>query len=333
MQENIRFSEDFLKVGNINYPTPLVDISHNIGSDHKVFAKLEYKPPNIFSHSIKDRTAKGLILNAYYSGLLDPEKTIVVEPTSGNMGIALAGMLIKLGFRIQLVLPYDCPKQKIEYLKYLEAKVLLSDDGLCPKIPNPYKKAIDGAIALAWSFETSVAHKGKYYMPYQYGNPANPAAHYHSTGYEIWEQTENLIDYIVAGIGTGGTTRGISLFFKKKNLFKKLDRDIKIIGIMPEMGHHLPGLKNLEEAVRPPLLDMQLFDRVIVVSDDEAYKAAFLLHKNGFNVGPSSGAALAGLLKAKEKGVGVVIFADGNELLPPKNLPKYYDFFEKFSKW
>jgi cysteine synthase B len=257
--------------------TPLVHLT-NLGGNTavRILAKLEGSNPG---GSVKDRPAWYMIKNAIASGELTVDKTIL-EPTSGNTGIALAMIGAALGYKVKLVMP---PCVSIERRRVLEAhgaEVILSAPG----------QATDGAIRLAHQIVKDFPQK--YFMPNQYSNPNNPLSHYETTGPEIYRQCAGEINAFIAGIGTSGTLMGTG------RALKELNPDIRIIGVEPTLGHKIQGLKNMREAIVPAIFDPRNLDEKVVVEDDEAFECARnLAIQEGLFVGMSSGAAVAGALR------------------------------------
>ncbi len=261
--------------------TPLVDISSLSGhSDIRLLAKLEGSNPG---GSVKDRPALHMIEGAERSGELNHNK-IILEPTSGNTGIAIAMIGAAKGYKVKLVMPACVSVERRGILEAYGAEVVLS----------PGCEMTDGAIRLARRILQ--ADPGTYYMPDQYSNPNNPLAHYHTTGPEIFAQAGGDIDYFVAGMGTSGTLMGTSRFFREQA------PSVQIVGIEPHRGHKIQGLKNMEEAIVPAIYDERRLARKLVVGDELAFETTRLMaHKLGLFVGMSSGAAVAGaLILAKE---------------------------------
>ncbi|HVO34075.1 MAG TPA: pyridoxal-phosphate dependent enzyme, partial [Gemmatimonadales bacterium] len=187
--------------------------------------------------------------------------------------------------------------------RMLGATVMPTPDDLCP-VDNPR----DGAIALARAVAESPAHRGRYAMPNQYANPDNVRAHYETTGPEIWEQTEGRVRVFVAGYGTCGTISGVGRFLKER------DPGIRVVAVEPQRGHRLPGLKNLQEAKPPAILDRSVIDDVVRVDDGPAYAMAKrLFREEGLIVGPSTGAIVAAIagLDAESVGLAVGVSPDG----------------------
>ncbi len=286
-------------------PTPLVRLNHVAPAGLAAFLKLEWMNP---FGSIKDRTALYLLEGMRRRGELNGAhgaRRELVEPTSGNTGIALAALAALEGIALTVTIPSGVPEEKKILLRMLGATVMATPDDLCP-VDNPR----DGAIALARAIVDSPAHRGRYVMPNQYANPDNVRAHYETTGPEIWEQTEGKVRVFVAGYGTCGTITGVGRFLKEQ------DPSIRVLAVEPQRGHRLPGLKNLEEAKAPEILDRSVIDDVARVNDESAYAmTARLFREEGLIVGPSTGAivhAVAQLAPPDEAdGVVVGISPDG----------------------
>ena len=263
-------------IGSRENPTPLVRLNRlPRPGGGVVFAKLEWMNP---FGSIKDRTARYLVEGLRRDGKLAGKK--IVEPTSGNTGIALVALSNLLGIPCTITIPAGAPEEKITLLRLLGAEVWPTPDDLCP-IDHPK----DGAIALARSFVTGEGTKDHYVMPNQYENPDNVRAHYETTGAEIWEQTGGKVTHFFAGYGTCGTITGVAKFLKERN------PDVRIVAIEPEKGHHLSGLKNFQESKKPLILDESLIDKTVRVPDAPAYDTAIrLAREESLLVGPSTGA-------------------------------------------
>jgi len=289
------FSSRSLKVGG----TPLKRVYGDrcLG----IYGKLEWFNP---FGSVKDRAAYYMIRSAEARGDLKPGHTVVIEPTSGNTGIALAGIAGALGYEVEVVVPSQVSVETKAILKRMKVRVWEAEDDLCPRVG----RGTDQAISLAQGLVKS--YGGKYFMPNQYENQDNVKAHYETTGPEIWRQTEGRVTHFVAGVGTGGTTVGVGKFLKERN------GEVKVYAVEPMPGHNLQGLRNLEESDTPKILEegMDVIDDWIRVSDDEAFKhASELFSKKGIPAGPSSGAAYYGALTVAEnlrKGVVVTVFPD-----------------------
>jgi S-sulfo-L-cysteine synthase (O-acetyl-L-serine-dependent) len=268
--------------------TPLVLINNlNTNPQVRVFGKLEGNNPG---GSIKDRPAYYMIKKAEESGKLTPDKAII-EPTSGNTGIALAMIGATKGYRLKLFMPECVSIERQLILKALGADVVLT----------PAKEGTDGAIRAA--HETIKEEPDKYYMPNQFENEYNSLSHYETTGPEILSQTNGEIDMFVAGMGTTGTLMGVSKYLKEKN------PSIKIIGVEPTVGHTIQGLKNMTESIVPAIYKPKLLDEKLVVQDGDAFETArFLALKEGLFVGMSSGAAVfAALQMAKQMKHGTIV--------------------------
>ena len=273
--------------------TPLVELLKLNGNpDVKIFAKLEGNNPG---GSIKDRPAYYMIKKAEESGALTPDKTII-EPTSGNTGIAIAMIGTAKGYKVKLFMPECVSVERQQILQAFGAEVALT----------PAREADDGAIRRA--HEALEAEPDKYFMPNQFDNPHNILSHYETTGPEIYKQTGGRVDVFVAAMGTTGTLIGTGTYLKEKI------KGIRIIGVEPTVGHTIQGLKNMKESIVPKIYDEKAFDEKITVEDGEAFETASMLAvKEGLFTGMSSGAAVAGALKVAagmKKGVIVTILPD-----------------------
>lgn len=257
--------------------TPLVELSQLSPNPHvRIFAKLEGNNPG---GSVKDRPAWWMIRQAEEQGILSAGLTIL-EPTSGNTGIALAMIGASRGYRVKLVMPACVSVERRAVLEAYGAELVLSPAG----------EGTDGAIRLAHQIFDS--EPGRYYMPNQYANPANPLAHYQSTGPEIWRQTNASISAFVAGMGTSGTLMGVGRYLREQN------PSIRIVGIEPRLGHKVQGLKNMREAIVPAIYDAASLDEKMTIDDEPAFEMARRLAVHaGIFAGMSSGAAVAGALQ------------------------------------
>lgn len=292
-------------------PTPLVRLNRVLAAGAQGYLKLEWFNP---FGSIKDRTARALLEGLRARGELDGRE--LVEPTSGNTGIALAALAALAGLPLTVTIPSGVPEEKLVLLRMLGATVMPTPDELCP-IDNPR----DGAIALARAIADSPAHAGRYVMPNQYANPDNVRAHYETTGPEIWEQTEGRVRTFVAGFGTCGTISGVGRFLKER------DRSIRVVAVEPQRGHRLPGLKNFKESKPPAILDRAVIDDVIHVPDDPAYAMAQrLFREEALIVGPSTGAIVHAMaqLDTESAGLTVGVSPDGGQ--------KYASFYRDYVK-
>lgn len=284
------------RIGN----TPLIELK-SYSDKVKIFAKLEWYNP---FGSIKDRAAYWMIKDAEKKGILKKDRSIIIEPTSGNTGIALAGIAKLMGYQIEIVIPEKVSSETKMILANLGAKLYETSDDLCPRVGPGTEQSISLASAMAR------AKPEVYYMPNQYENEANFRAHYESTGPEIWEQTNGKVTHFMAGGGTGGTLTGVSKFLKEKNT------KIRTIGVQPQKQHLIQGLRNYEESDMPPLFKrrQETVDEWYTITNEESFKAAReLFEKEKLLVGPSSGCVMAAAKKERDKlkdGVIVVIFAD-----------------------
>jgi cysteine synthase B len=273
--------------------TPLVELSNLNGNPRiRLMAKLEGSNPG---GSVKDRTAYYMLHKAIESGELTPGKTIL-EPTSGNTGIALAMIGASMGYKVKLTMP-ECVS--VERQRAIEAFGVEID-------LTPGNESTDGAIILA--HQIVEGHPDQYYMPNQFDNENNVLAHYETTGPEIFAQTNGEVDMFVAGMGTTGTLMGVSKYLKERK------PSVSIVGIEPELGHKIQGLKNMQESIVPRIFRKEALDHKITISDEEAFQTTRLLATSeGLFVGMSSGAAVAGALKAAKdmnSGTLVVILPD-----------------------
>lgn len=285
------------RIGN----TPLYELSSYSNENIKFYAKLEWYNP---FGSVKDRAAYWMIKDAEKKGSLVKNKSIIIEPTSGNTGIALAGIASSMGYKVEIVIPEKVSEETKGILRNLGAVLHETSDDLCPRVGA----GTDQSIALA----TAIAkpRSDVYYMPNQYENESNFLAHYESTGPEIWEQTNGNVTHFFTGCGTGGTITGTGTFLKEKN------KDIKVIAIQAQQNHLLQGLRNFEESSMPNLFKRReaIVDQWMTATNKESFnEVKHLLRKEGLFVGPSSGSVMSSMLKfSKEidKGVIVGIFAD-----------------------
>ncbi|NOR36603.1 MAG: pyridoxal-phosphate dependent enzyme [Woeseiaceae bacterium] len=296
---------------SLHNPTPMVRLSRRINphEEYEVLLKLEGMNP---FGSIKDRTALYML-----RGLQLDSGQALVEPSAGNTGIALAAMANAQGTPIEIAVPSGTPEEKKAMLRFLGAELIEVEDELCPLFPS------EGARGVVKSMVESEAYNGKYVSPNQYESELNVEAHYRTTGPEIWKQTNGEIDTFFAGIGTGGTISGVGRFLKEQN------PNIKVIGVEPATRHHnLSGLKRitgLPDEHFPTILDRDLLDDLISVTDEEAYKAGIeVARKDGIMVGPTTGAVLHAALHSHlpKSGKAVLISAD--------NSAKYISAYAKY---
>lgn len=259
--------------------TPLVEIVKlNPRRERvRVLAKLEGSNP---CGSVKDRIAIKMLRMGLEAGLLTRDKE-VIEATSGNTGIGLAMVCSALGYKLSLCMPECVSVERRSTLQALGANTILT----------PPEQGTDGAIRKA--HEVLASDPERYFMPNQFENPYNFLAHYETTGPEIWQQTNGEVTAFAAGMGTTGTLMGVSRYLKEQN------PKVKVIGVEPVLGHHIQGLKNMEESIAPGILELTRLDGRIFVSDDDAFgHTRRLAIEEGLLVGMSSGAALWGALTA-----------------------------------
>jgi len=268
--------------------TPLVELTRlNPRPGVRILAKLEGNNPG---GSVKDRPAWYMLKKAEEAGILNADK-VILEPTSGNTGIALAMIGAARGYRVKLVMPACVSMERRSVLEAYGAEVVLSSAG----------EATDGAIRLA--HRILAEEPERYYMPNQYANPNNPLVHFETTGPEIFRQTEGTVDVFVAGMGTSGTLMGVGRYLREAK------PGIRIVGIEPRLGHKVQGLKNMREAIVPEIYREQELDAKLVIDDEEAFETARQLAvREGIFAGMSSGAAVAGALRvAAEMDSGTVV--------------------------
>lgn len=295
-------NQDILQtIGN----TPLVRINRlNPNKNTTIYAKLEGLNP---SGSIKDRIALSMIQQAEISGKLTKGKTII-EPTSGNTGVALAMIGSLKGYEVEIVMSSAVSVERRQMIKAFGGKVTLTDG----------KLGTDGAIRKAR--EMVKENPEKYFMPDQFSNEFNKIAHYRTTGEEIWKQTKGKIDYFVSALGTSGTIMGVSKVLKEHN------PGIKIVCAHPVKGHYIQGLKNMEEAIVPSIYDPSQIDITIMVETEAAYEMTRqIVSQEGIFVGMSSGAAMYAAVEIARQitsGTIVVIFPDRGEKYLSTNLFK-----------
>lgn len=290
-------TEIIKQIGN----TPLIELKSLSTDKLRIFAKLEWYNP---FGSVKDRAAYWMIKDAEKKGLIKKGKSIIIEPSSGNTGIALAGIAISLGYRVEIVIPEKVSKETKQILSKLGATVHETSDDLCPRVGA----GTDQSIALAKAI--SKPRPDIYCMLNQYENDANYQAHYESTGPEIWRQTEEKITHFVTGCGTGGTITGTADYLKERN------SKIKIIAVQAQRNHLLQGLRNFEESSMPELFKRRehLIDNWITATNKESFiSVKNLAETENLLVGPSSGAVMSSIINIKDnidEGVIVGVFAD-----------------------
>ena len=289
-------------VGN----TPLVRVNNLIKKDElkaDVLAKLEYFNP---AGSVKDRIAKEMIQDALEKGLIN-ENTTLIEPTSGNTGIGLSAVATALNLKIIITMPETMSVERRNLMKAYGAELVLT----------PGSEGMKGAIAKAKELASQIENS---FIPGQFENPANPTAHYKTTGPEIYEQTEGKIDIFVAGVGTGGTISGIGKYLKEKN------PEVKVVAVEPASSPVLSTGKGGAHKIQgigagfvPETLDTKIYDEIITVENEDAFATGKEMAKTeGSLVGISSGAALyaAKELAKREENAGktiVVLLPDGGD--------------------
>ena len=279
--------------------TPLLELSNiekKESLEAKLLAKLEYFNP---AGSVKDRIAKAMIDDAEAKGLLTPD-SVIIEPTSGNTGIGLASVAAARGYRIIIVMPETMSVERRQLMKAYGAELVLTDGS----------KGMKGAIAKADELAKEIPGS---FIPGQFVNPANPAAHLATTGPEIWEDTDGQVDIFVAGIGTGGTITGVGQYLKSQN------PNVKVVAVEPAgspvLSKGTPGphkIQGIGAGFVPEVLNTEVYDEIIAVENEDAFATGKLIgHTEGILVGISSGAALwAGLQVAKRpenKGKNIVV--------------------------
>ncbi|MDD6268938.1 MAG: cysteine synthase A [Oscillospiraceae bacterium] len=259
--------------------TPLLELTHiekKLGLKAKIYAKLEYFNP---AGSVKDRIAKAMIDDAEAKGILKPD-SVIIEPTSGNTGIGLAAVAAARGYRIIIVMPETMSVERRQLMKAYGAELVLTEGA----------KGMKGAIAKADELSREIPNS---FIPSQFTNPANPKAHFETTGPEIFEDTDGAVDIFVAGVGTGGTVTGIGEYLKSKK------PDVKIVAVEPlssavlstgVAGSH--KIQGIGAGFVPEVLNTEIYDEIIPVDNDDAFATGKLIGKSeGVLVGISSGAA------------------------------------------
>ena len=260
--------------------TPLLELTHiekKFDLKAKILAKLEYFNP---AGSVKDRVARAMIDDAEAKGLLK-EGSVIIEPTSGNTGIGLASVAAARGYRIIIVMPETMSVERRQLMKAYGAELVLSDGA----------KGMKGAIAKADELAKETPNS---FIPGQFVNPANPKAHFETTGPEIWADTDGKVDYFVAGVGTGGTITGVGEFLKSK------DASVKVVAVEPKTSAVLSTgvagphkIQGIGAGFVPDVLDTKVYDEIIPVENDDAFTAGREIgRREGVLVGISSGAAI-----------------------------------------
>ena len=260
--------------------TPLLELTHiekNNGLEAKVLAKLEYLNP---AGSVKDRIAKAMLDDAEAKGLLKPD-SVIIEPTSGNTGIGLASIAAARGYRIIIVMPETMSVERRQLMKAYGAELVLTEGA----------KGMKGAIAKADELAKELPNS---FIPGQFVNPANPAAHKATTGPEIWEDTDGKVDIFVAGVGTGGTITGVGEYLKSQN------PNVKVVAVEPASSPVLSKgtagahkIQGIGAGFVPDVLDTKVYDEIIPVANEDAFAAGKEVGRSeGVLVGISAGAAL-----------------------------------------
>ncbi len=259
--------------------TPLLELTHiekNLGLKAKILAKIEYFNP---AGSVKDRIAKAMIDDAEANGKLTSD-SVIIEPTSGNTGIGLAAVAAARGYRIIIVMPETMSVERRQLMKAYGAELVLTEGA----------KGMKGAIAKAEELAKEIPHS---FIPSQFTNPANPKAHFETTGPEIWEDTDGKIDIFVAGVGTGGTVTGVGQYLKSKK------PDVKVVAVEPASSAVLSTgvagahkIQGIGAGFVPEVLNTKVYDEIIAVSNEDAFDTGRLIGRSeGVLVGISSGAA------------------------------------------
>ena len=260
--------------------SPLLELTHiekNNGLEAKVLAKLEYLNP---AGSVKDRIAKAMLDDAEAKGLLKPD-SVIIEPTSGNTGIGLASVAAARGYRIIIVMPETMSVERRQLMKAYGAELVLTEGA----------KGMKGAIAKADELAKELPNS---FIPGQFVNPANPAAHKATTGPEIWEDTDGKVDIFVAGVGTGGTITGVGEYLKSQN------PNVKVVAVEPASSPVLSKgtagahkIQGIGAGFVPDVLDTKVYDEIIPVANEDAFAAGKEVGRSeGVLVGISAGAAL-----------------------------------------
>ena len=269
--------------------TPLLELTHleqEFGLKARIVAKVEYFNP---AGSVKDRIAKAMIDDAEAKGLLKPG-SVIIEPTSGNTGIGLASVAAARGYRIIIVMPETMSVERRQIMKAYGAELVLSEGS----------QGMKGAIAKADELAREIPNS---FIPGQFVNPANPKAHFETTGPEIWEDTDGAVDVFVAGVGTGGTLTGVGKYLKSKN------PNVKVVAVEPASSPVLSKgvagahkIQGIGAGFVPDVLDTKVYDEIITVTNEDAFATGRLIgHKEGVLVGISSGAAVWAALELAKR--------------------------------
>jgi len=283
--------------------TPLVPLARITGDlGFELWAKAEHLNP---TGSVKDRTARGIVVDALDSGLISPGRTLM-DASSGNTAVAYAMLGARLGFPVEIILPSNAHRSRVDRIRAFGARVVFTDPG----------EGTDGAQREAR--RRAREFPDRYFYPDQYNNPSNPRAHYATTGPEIWRQTSGRLSHFVAGVGTGGTISGVGRFLKEKN------PTIQVVGVEP-LGpmHGIEGLKHIPTALRPSTYDDRLVDETVRVETEDALAMRVrLAREEGLTVGASAGAAVWAAVavgKAHPGAFVVTILPDGGHDMPEED--------------
>ncbi|MGI5824953.1 MAG: cysteine synthase A [Bacillota bacterium] len=299
-------SKIYTSIDQLIGKTPLVELTHiekKYNLSAKLLAKVEYFNA---TGSVKDRVAKAMLDDAEAKGLLKPD-SVIIEPTSGNTGIGLAAVATARGYRIIIVMPETMSIERRKLMKAYGAELVLTDGS----------RGMNGAIAKAEELAQEIPNG---FIAGQFVNPANPQAHFDTTGPEIYADTDGKVDYFVAGIGTGGTITGVGKYLKSQN------PDIKVVGIEPASSAVLSGgqagphkIQGIGAGFVPDVLDTSVYDEIIPVSNEDAFEKGREVGANeGFLVGISTGAALHAAIeiakRPENKGKNIVVLLpDGGD--------------------
>ncbi len=281
--------------------TPLLELTHiekEYALEARILAKLEYFNP---AGSVKDRIAKAMLDDAEAKGILKPD-SVIIEPTSGNTGIGLASVAAARGYRTIIVMPETMSVERRQLMKAYSAELVLTEGA----------KGMKGAIAKAEELAAALPNS---FIPSQFTNEANPAAHRATTGPEIWQDTDGKVDFFVAGVGTGGTVTGVGQYLKEQN------PNVKVVAVEPEGSPVLSGgaagphkIQGIGAGFVPAVLDTAVYDEIIRVENEDAFAAGRAVgHKEGVLVGISSGAAVWAAIqlarRPENKGRTIVVLA------------------------
>ncbi len=283
-------------LSSVENPTPLVRLNRVVPFEHtQVYAKLEWYNP---FGAVKDRVAFNMVRDAEERGAIAAGQKLV-EPTSGNTGLGLAMIANANGYSLTTPLSDQIPQEKRTMLRFFGTDVIELADTLCPAPGAP-----EGAIAKA----QEIAEQPGFHMLNQYGNDANPEAHYKTTGPEIWRQTDGKVTHFVAGLGTCGTITGVGRFLKEQN------SEVQVLGVHPAEGHDIPGVRSIRQLQQTRFFHPEKYDGLVEIQNQEAFELSQRLNREeSITAGPSSAMALAGAFKLiadEPDNLVVVIFPD-----------------------